>query len=113
MRCPSEAHRPPRRASSRRGVLALGAGTVLSACTIISPPPVGILRVTCDPPGATLWIDDVYMGKAADFARGKPVRAGFHRVELRYPDRYNHFAEVDVPENGEAEVTALLHPHLE
>lgn len=112
---PRIASDPPvrRRALERiAGVLLLALG-LSAGCTVISPPPAGTLRVTCDPPNATLWIDDVYVGKAADFARGKLVRAGFHRLELRYPDRYNHFAEVDVPENGEALVTAVLHPHLE
>jgi hypothetical protein len=98
--------------TGRRLLLGLLLGSAAS-CATLSSPPAGTLRIRCNVPDATVWIDDIYGGRAEAWARGRLVRAGFHRVELRHPDHYNHYAEVDVAEGGVAEVRAEMRRHLE
>lgn len=71
-------------------------------------------RVQSNVPEATVWIDDVLVGKASDWARdGRHIRAGFHRVEVRAPGYYSVFQEVEQPDGGKVAIAATLHPLLE
>jgi hypothetical protein len=76
---------------------------------------VGVaLQVEANVPDATIWVDDVLIGKVADWARdGRHIRPGFHRVEIRAPGYYSVYQEVDQPEGGRAAVKATLRPLLE
>ncbi len=85
----------------------------LTACQMIKPPPSGLLRVVGDVDDAAVWVDDVYGGRAVDWRAGRQVRAGFHRVEVRKPDHYSHFAELMVPQGGIVVVKALVRPNLD
>lgn len=72
------------------------------------------LRVDCNVPDATLWVDDTLIGKASDWATdGKYIRPGFHRLEVRAPGYYSHYAELDLKEGGAAVVEAELRPQLD
>ena len=65
-------------------------------------------------PDATVWIDDVLVGKTSDWSRdGRHIRPGFHRVEIRAPGYYSVYQEVDQPEGGRAVVNATMHAMLE
>jgi hypothetical protein len=71
-------------------------------------------RVDANVPEATIWIDDVLVGKAADWSRdGRHIRPGFHRVEIRSPGHYSVFYEIEQPEGGRAVVKADLKPLLD
>jgi hypothetical protein len=90
--------------------LGLGAGSCAHA-------PTGgavAFRVEANVPDAAVLIDDVLVGKAADWARdGRHVRAGFHRVEIRAPGFYSVYQEIEQPDGGSVAIKADLHPLLE
>jgi hypothetical protein len=70
-------------------------------------------RVDSNVPDATVWVDDTLVGTVAQWSKpGRFIRPGFHRVEVRAPGYYSHFAEVDLKEGGGATVKADQHPQL-
>ncbi len=72
------------------------------------------LHVECNVPDAAVLLDDDLAGRAADLVKHeKVIRAGFYRVEIRYPGYYSYFTEITVPEGGVAAVKAELHPLLD
>src|SRR5207244_8095390 len=55
-------------------------------------------RVECNVPDATVWVDDVLVGKVSDWkSDGRHIRAGFHRIEIRHPNYYSFFKAVELP----------------
>jgi hypothetical protein len=71
-------------------------------------------RVESNVGDATVWIDDVLVGKASDWANdGRHIRPGFHRVEIRSPGYYSVYQEIEQPDGGRIAVKANLHPLLE
>ena len=77
--------------------------------------PVGVaLQVDANVPDATIWIDDVLIGKVTEWAHdGRHIRAGFHRVEIRAPGYYSVYREVEQVDGGHAAVNATLRPLVE
>ena len=75
------------------------------------------LRVEANVPEATVWIDDVLVGRANEWtANGnglRHIRPGFHRVEIRAAGFYSVFKEVDSPAGSSALVRADLRPLLD
>ena len=70
--------------------------------------------VDCNVPDATVGIDDVLVGKAADFKKdGRQIKAGFHRVEVRHPNYYSFFQEVELPGGSKVVVNARLRELVE
>ncbi|HEY4188514.1 MAG TPA: hypothetical protein VGP07_25795 [Polyangia bacterium] len=89
-------------------LLALVVGFV-SCATIGSPRNSVPFRVEVNVPDATVWVDDHLVGSVAVLARaGTFLRVGFHRVEIRHPDYYSFFEEVQ-PKSGE---NILIHADL-
>jgi hypothetical protein len=87
----------------------LGAGCAHT----LEPGAVG-LRVECNVPDATVWIDDLLAGSAAEWKKeGHQLRAGFHRVEIRHPGYYSFFQEVDLPVGSHTVVNAKLRETLD
>ncbi len=73
-----------------------------------------VFRVDCNVPDATVWIDDVLVGKAADFKKdGRQIKPGFHRVEVRHPNYYSFFQEVELPGGSKVVVNARLRELVE
>jgi hypothetical protein len=71
-------------------------------------------RVDCNVADATVWIDDVLVGKAADFKNdGRQIKPGFHRVEIRHPNYYSFFQEVELPAGSKVVVNARLRELVE
>ena len=71
-------------------------------------------RVECNVPDSAVLLDDVMMGRAAEWAKpGHFVRPGFYRVELRHPNYYSHFEELTVADGGSVLVKAELHRLLD
>ena len=71
-------------------------------------------RVDCNVPDATVWVDDVLVGKVADWkSDGKHIRAGFHRIEVRHPNYYSFFQEVELPGGSNVVVNAKLRELIE
>ena len=71
-------------------------------------------RVECNVPDATVWVDDVLVGKVGDWkGDGKHIRAGFHRIELRHPRYYSFFQEVELPGGSHVVVNAKLRELIE
>jgi hypothetical protein len=74
---------------------------------------VGV-RVECNVPDATVWIDDLLVGSTKEWkSEGHQMRAGFHRVEIRHPGYYSFFQEVDLPAGSRTVVNAKLRELLE
>jgi hypothetical protein len=71
------------------------------------------LRVECNVPEATVWIDDVLVGTAKSWKSERNIRAGFHRIELRHPGYYSFFQEVELPGGSQVVVNANLHEVVE
>jgi hypothetical protein len=72
------------------------------------------VRVECNVPDATLWVDDVLVGKVTDWkGDGKRIRAGFHRIEVRHPSYYSFFQEVELPGGSNVVVNAKLRELIE
>jgi hypothetical protein len=88
-------------------------GQFALACSHVREPRAGTLRVECNVSDATLWVDDVLLGTVSAWRQGHLVRVGFHRVEIRHPNYFTHFAEVHVREKQVVTVRAELRPQLE
>lgn len=71
------------------------------------------LRVDCNVPDATVWIDDVLVGTAKSWHSERSIRAGFHRIELRHPGYYSFFQEVELPGGSQVVVNAKLRELVE
>jgi hypothetical protein len=71
------------------------------------------LRVDCNVPEATVWIDDVLVGTAKSWRSERSIRAGFHRIELRHPGYYSFFQEVELPGGSQVVVNAKLRELVE
>jgi hypothetical protein len=94
-------------------VVALAALGLGACATWKSNDAIG-LRVECNVPDATVWVDDVLVGTASSWkAEGKFIRSGFHRIEIRHPGHYSHFQEIDLPSGGKLTITAKLEPLVE
>jgi hypothetical protein len=93
--------------------LLLGA-TVLPGCAhTLSSGAVGV-RVECNVPDATVWIDDLLAGSAKEWkSEGHQIRAGFHRIEIRHPGYFSFFQEVELPPGSRTVVNAKLRELLD
>ena len=69
--------------------------------------------VECNVQDATVWVDDVLVGKVSDWKSGKHIRAGFHRIEVRHPNYYSFFQEVELPGGSHVVVNAKLRELIE
>jgi hypothetical protein len=95
-------------------LLALLAVATLGCATAAPPYGAISLRVDSNVPDASVWVDDVLVGNAVDWARdGRHIRSGFHRIEIRHAGYYSHFQEVELPEGARTVVKAELRPLVE
>jgi PEGA domain len=94
--------------------LALAFVLLASACAT-SLATVGVaFRVESNVPDATVWIDDVLVGRAVEWQReGRYIRPGFHRIEIRHPNFYSYFAEIEPAAGAQTSIKAELHPLLQ
>jgi hypothetical protein len=107
--------RPRLAARLRAAARGLALAAVLAAgCAHAVPYGAVAFRVDSNVPDATVWVDDVLIGKASDWSRdGLHIRAGFHRLEIRHPGYYSFFQEIELPEGSQAVVKAELRPLIE
>jgi PEGA domain len=102
----------------RRAPLALLTLWFVVAACAHAPSGGGVaLRVDTNVADATVWVDDILVGRAAEWTGEGPaarhLRPGFHRVEVRAPGYYSVFREIDQPEGGRVTVAAPLRPLLD
>jgi hypothetical protein len=72
------------------------------------------LRIDCDVPSAQVFIDDTYVGQAEEWSvDGRLIKPGFHRLEIRQPDRFTHYEELELTKGDAVRVIAKLRPILE
>jgi hypothetical protein len=87
----------------------LGAGCAHT----LEPGEVGV-RVECNIPDASVYIDDLMVGNAAEWKKeGHQIRSGFHRIEIRAPGYYSFFQEIELPAGAHAVVNANLREVLD
>lgn len=102
--------------SLRAGLLGLALLVVagLGGCAhTLASGAVGV-RVECNVPDATVWIDDLPAGSAKEWkSEGHQIRAGFHRIEIRHPGYYSFFQEVELPAGSQTVVNAKLRELLD
>ena len=92
--------------------LLLAAALVCSCATF--PKGVGNFQVVCNVPDAMVIIDDVLVGRVSEWsAPGRQIRPGFHRIEIRHPAYFSHYAEIELSDGGGQVVKADLHPLLD
>ena len=97
----------------RRRAPTVAVWALLASCATLSGPRPNF-AVRCNVPEASVLIDDVLIGPASEWAPpGRTIRPGRHRVEIRHPSYFSHYAEVQVTEGGQALVSADLHPLLD
>jgi len=85
-----------------------------SSCASLRFEGAAALRIDCDVPSAQVFIDDTYVGQAEEWSvDGRLVKPGFHRLEIRQPDRYTHYEELDLTKGDAVRVVAKLRPVLE
>jgi hypothetical protein len=83
-------------------------------CAIVARGPSGSFAVKCNVGEAAVLVDDVLVGRVSEWAPpGRPIRPGFHRIEIRHPGYFSHYSEVEVADGRGAEVAAELHPLLD
>jgi hypothetical protein len=71
-------------------------------------------KVDSNVPDATVWVDDIMVGNATDWAKdGRHIHSGFHRIEIRHPGYYSFFQEVELPEGAHTLVKAQLRKTVE
>ena len=81
----------------------------VAACAHTIPAGAVGFRVESNVADATVWVDDILVGKASDWAKdGKHIRAGFHRIEIRHPSYYTFFQEVELASGSQTVVKARL-----
>jgi hypothetical protein len=105
---PRSAERRPRPRPVIVFVAALAA-----ACATLGRPTAN-LAVRCDVAEASVLVDDVLIGPVSEWAPpGHAIRPGSHRIEIRHPGYFSHYAEFHVVEGGQTLVAADLHPLLD
>ena len=90
----------------------LVAAVLLTGCAMTGPRPA-ILRVRCNVPEATLWIDDAFAGRVTEWGQGQPLGPGFRRVEIRQAGFFTFYAEISPEEGQSVSVDAQLRPDLD
>jgi hypothetical protein len=97
-------------------LLTLGLG-VAAGCAHAPSAGGDALRVETNVADATVWVDDILVGPAAEWTGDRPtarhLRPGFHRVEVRAPGHHSVFREIDQPDGGRVTVAASLKPLLD
>ncbi|HWE31631.1 MAG TPA: hypothetical protein VHB97_26705 [Polyangia bacterium] len=113
--------RPPRKTRSSRA-LAFAKLALVAACAMFTlavagcattgrARPDGQLAVACNVGDARVYLDEVFLGRAADL-RGHVVnvRSGSRRVELRADGWFPAYRDVAVPHAGRADLRVDLRP---
>ncbi len=92
------------------GLVALG----LVGCASLRFDGAAALKIDCDVPDAALYVDDVFLGRAAEWnVDGRFVKAGLHRFEFRHPDYFTHYEE-QLLERGDAMLLRIrMHRQLD
>ena len=98
----------------RAGLLGL---CLLAGCAT-SLKSVGVaFHVDSNVPDATVWIDDILVGRVVEWQRqgqgARYIRPGFHRIEIRHPNYYSYFAEIEPAAGTTTSVNAQLHQLLQ
>jgi len=69
-------------------------------------PPLGIVKIESDPPGAEIYVDYGFVGQTPSTLR---LASGSHRIELRSPGKKNWERNLEISKDSEV----TLHPVLE
>ncbi|MCG5052387.1 MAG: hypothetical protein KA712_05465 [Myxococcales bacterium] len=84
------------------------------ACASLRFGGAAVLRIDCNVPEAAIFIDDVYEGPCASWSvDGRLVSPGFRRVEVRHPERYTHYQELELVKGDAVRMDVQLRPWLE
>jgi hypothetical protein len=85
-----------------------------AACaTAPRTPNAAMLKLITNVPEATLWIDDRLAGRAAEWAAGRVLVAGFRRIEVRQPGFFTFYQEINPRPGDTITVHAELRPELD
>jgi hypothetical protein len=102
----------PTRRLVLRGLTLVASTSLPGGCALTGPRPA-MLRVRCNVPEATLWIDDTFVGRVGEWAAGQSLRPGFRRLEIRQAGYFPFYAEI-APQEGQAlSLQAELRPELD
>jgi hypothetical protein len=66
------------------------------------------LYLACPTPLARVYLDDHFVGRAADLARGLKVRSGARRVEVRADGHFTAYRDVTVPRGSQVRLDVRL-----
>lgn len=94
-------------------LVAAGACLTVAACATMGRS-TSTLQLQCNVPDAVVLIDDLLVGRASEWAPpGRQIRPGFHRVEVRHPGYFSHYAEIDLRDGAATLLKAELRPLLD
>jgi hypothetical protein len=97
-----------------RARFVLAVSFALAGCATLASGPRGNFAVTCNVAEAAVLVDDVLVGPVSEWGPpGRPIRPGFHRIEIRHPSYFSHYTEVEVVDGHPCQIAAQLHPLLE
>ena len=86
----------------------------LPACASLRFSGNAVLRIDCNVPSASVFINDTFAGIAREWAvDGRMVRPGFVRIELRHPERFTHYQDVTLTKGDAVRLQVTMRPLLE
>lgn len=73
-----------------------------------------VLRIDANVLEASVFINDAYVGIVRDWAvDGRLVRPGFLRIEIRHPERFTHYQDVELTKGDAVRLQVTLRPLLD
>jgi hypothetical protein len=105
---------PPSRRRLLQGIASAAPAALLAGCaTGGGLENAAFLKIDCNVPEATVWIDDRLAGRVAEYHEPRPMLAGFRRLEIRHPGHFTYFRELTSRPGDTVLVRAELRPELE
>jgi hypothetical protein len=99
---------------TRRRLLQSIAAVLLAGCASgAALRDAAFLKIDCNVPEATVWIDDRLAGRVAEYHEARPMLAGFRRLEIRHPGHFTYFREISSRPGDTVLVRAQLRAELE
>lgn len=84
------------------------------SCATVQPAGATAFRVECNVADAFVLVDDVLVGRVSEWSqRGRHIRPGSHRIEIRHPNYHAHYQEITATDGAELVIKTELRPLLD
>ena len=92
----------------RLGVIAVSLLSCQTPQVKRAPAPQGVLRISCRPSDATIWVDEKLIGEVQDVAQGILLPVGSHRLEVRHDSHFSRYREFSIRPNETTSIDMTL-----